>query len=84
MPGMRACSAQRASGNADFLLGKSQLLRSGLASCPKTNDLCRDAGGVGRQQAGHGNTHQTLTQKACFGALFILTLLLLLLLFHSV
>lgn len=84
MPGVWACSAQRASGNADFLLGKSQLLCSGLASCPKTNDLCRDAGGAGKQQAGHGNAHQTLTQKACFGALFILTLLLLLLLFHSV
>lgn len=73
---------QRASGNADFLPGKSQLLHLGLASRPRANSFCGDAGGAGRQQAGHGNTHQTLTEKACFGALFILTLLLLLL-FHS-
>lgn len=55
---------QRASGNADFLRGKSQLLCLGLASCPRANGSCKFAGGVGK--AGHGNTHHTPTENRVF------------------
>lgn len=55
-----------ASGNADSLPGKSQLLCLGLVSCPRANSFCRDAGGGGKQQASHGNTHHSKSMFWCF------------------